>query len=123
MNKSVTKQKVKPCRLTTKETPIASCEVMVVDVIYRIAVQGIFVGIIIKAGVASLKVTDLLFAFPFCKNINQENFCPCSLAVCRLLISIIKFSERNVNNTTELQSLFVILFSILFIAQLSMQFQ
>ena len=60
MNKSVTKQKVKPCRLTTKETPIASCEVMVVDVIYRIAVQGIFVGIVIKAGVASLKVTDLL---------------------------------------------------------------
>ena len=30
---------------------------MVVDLIYRIAVQGIFVGIIIKAGAASLKVT------------------------------------------------------------------
>ena len=40
---------------------------MLVDVIYRIADQGIFVGIIIKAGAASLKVTDLLFAFPFCK--------------------------------------------------------
>ena len=58
------------CRLTAKETPVASCEVMVVDVIYRIAVQGIFVGIIIKAGAASLKVTDLLFAFLFCKKIN-----------------------------------------------------
>ena len=46
---------------------MASCKVTVVDVIYRIAVQGIFEGIIIKAGAASLKVTDLLFAFPFCK--------------------------------------------------------
>ena len=53
------------CRLTAEETPIASCQVMVVDVIYRIAVQGIFVGIIIKAGAASLKVTDLLFALLF----------------------------------------------------------
>ena len=40
---------------------------MLVDVIYRIADHGIFVGIIIKAGAASLKVTDLLYAFPFCK--------------------------------------------------------
>ena len=42
---------------------------MLVDVIYRIADQGIFVGFIIKAGAASLKVTDLdlLFAFPCCK--------------------------------------------------------
>ena len=31
-----------------------------------IAVQGIFVGIIIKASGAILKVTDLLFAFAFC---------------------------------------------------------
>ena len=64
---------------------------MVVDVIYRIAVQGIFVGIIIKAGAASLKVADLLFAFPFLKKINQQNCRPCSLgslAVCCLLISI-----------------------------------
>ena len=83
------------CRLTAKETPIASCEVIVVDVIYRIAVQGIFVGIIIKAGAASLKVTDLLFAFLFCKKINQENSCPSSLAVCCLLISIMKFSEHS----------------------------
>ena len=52
-------------RLTAKETSIASCEVL--DEKYRIAVQGIFVGIIIKAGGASLKVTDLLFAFAFCK--------------------------------------------------------
>ena len=34
---------------------------------HRIAVQGIFVGIIIKAGGASVKVTDLMFAFAFCK--------------------------------------------------------
>ena len=34
---------------------------------HRIAVQGIFVGIIIKASGASLRVTDLLFAFAFCK--------------------------------------------------------
>ena len=34
---------------------------------HRIAVQGIFVGIIIKAGGASVKVTDLLFLFAFCK--------------------------------------------------------
>ena len=40
---------------------------MLVDEIYRIADQGFFVGIIIKAGAASLKVTDLLFAFPCCK--------------------------------------------------------
>ena len=35
-------------RLTAKETSIANCEVL--DEKYRIAVQGIFVGIIIKAG-------------------------------------------------------------------------
>ena len=34
---------------------------------FCIAVQGIFVGIIIKASAASLKVTNLLFAFTFCK--------------------------------------------------------
>ena len=52
-------------RLTAKETSIANCAVL--DEKNRIAVQGIFVGIIIKAGGASLKVTDLLFAFAFCK--------------------------------------------------------
>ena len=52
-------------RLTAKETSIASCEVL--DEKYRIAVQGIFVGIIIKAGGASPKVTDLSFVFAFCK--------------------------------------------------------
>ena len=41
------------------------CEVL--DEKYRIAVQGIFVGIMIKASGASLEVTDLLFAFDFCK--------------------------------------------------------
>ena len=39
------------------------CEV--IDEKHRIAVQGIFVGIIIKTSSASLKVTDLLFAFAF----------------------------------------------------------
>ena len=56
---------VRKRRHTAKETSIANCEVL--DEKYRIAVQGIFVGIIIKAGGASRKVTDLLFAFAFCK--------------------------------------------------------
>ena len=43
---------VRKVRLTAKETSIASFEVL--DVIYRITVQGIFVGIIIKASAASL---------------------------------------------------------------------
>ena len=34
---------------------------------FCIAIQGIFEGIVIKASAASLKVTDLLFAFAFCK--------------------------------------------------------
>ena len=38
---------VRKRRLTAKETSIANCEVL--DEKYRIAVQGIFVGIIIKA--------------------------------------------------------------------------
>ena len=41
------------------------CEVL--DEKYRIAVQGTFVGIMIKASGASLEVTDMLFAFDFCK--------------------------------------------------------
>ena len=56
---------VRKWRLTAKETSIANCEVL--DEKHRIAVQGIFVGIIIKAGDASVKVTDLMFAFAFCK--------------------------------------------------------
>ena len=56
---------VRKRRLTAKETSIANCEVL--DEKHRIAVQGIFVGIIIKAGCASVKVTDLMFAFAFCK--------------------------------------------------------
>ena len=56
---------VRKRRHTAKEISIANCEVL--DEKYRIAVQGVFVGIIIKAGGASLKVTDLLFAFAFCK--------------------------------------------------------
>ena len=51
---------VRKRRLTAaKETSIANCEVL--DEKYRIAVQGIFVGIIIKAGGASVKVTDLFY--------------------------------------------------------------
>ena len=52
-------------RLTAKETSIAIFEVL--DEKCPIAVQGIFVGIIIKASAASIQVTDLLFAFAFCK--------------------------------------------------------
>ena len=48
-----------------EETSIANCEVL--DEKHRIAVQGIFVDIIIKAGDASLKVKDLLFAIAFCE--------------------------------------------------------
>ena len=52
--------------LIVKETSIANCEVL--DEKHRmIAVQGIFVGIIIKASGATRKVTDLLFAFAFSK--------------------------------------------------------
>ena len=39
---------VRKRRLTAKETSIANCEVL--DEKYRIAVQGIFAGIIIKVG-------------------------------------------------------------------------
>ena len=56
---------VRKRRLIAKETSIANREV--IDEKQRIAVQGIFVGIIIKAGGASVKVTGLLFAFAFCK--------------------------------------------------------
>ena len=56
---------VRKRKLITKETSVANCEVL--DEKHRIAVQGIFVGIIIKAGGASVKVKDLLFVFAFCK--------------------------------------------------------
>ena len=53
-------------RLIVKETSIANCEVL--DEKHRMmAVQGIFVGIIIKASGPTLKVTDLLFSFAFFK--------------------------------------------------------
>ena len=51
--------------LIRRENSIASCEAL--EEKCRIAVQGIFVGIIIKASAASLKATDLLFAFTFCQ--------------------------------------------------------
>ena len=52
--------------LIAKKTSIANC--VVLDEKHRIAVQGIFVGIIVKTSGACLKVTDLLFAFAFWKN-------------------------------------------------------
>ena len=52
---------VRKQRLIAKETSI-------LDEKHRmIAFQGIFVGIIIKASGTTLKLTDLLFAFAFCK--------------------------------------------------------
>ena len=54
---------VRKRRLIAKETSIANCEVL--DEKHRIAVQGIFVGIIIKTGGAGVKVTDLFFALAF----------------------------------------------------------
>ena len=57
---------VRKRRLIAEETSIANCEVL--DEKHRmIAVQGIFVGIIIKASGATRKVTDLLFPFAFSK--------------------------------------------------------
>ena len=53
---------------------------------YRIAVQGISVGIIIKAGGASLKVTDFLFAFALCKN-KQGIETVSSLVGCLLFVN------------------------------------
>ena len=106
---------VRKLRLTAKETSIASFEVL--DVIKCIAVQGIFEGIIIKASAAGLQATNLLFAT---KNVFLR-----SLAVCCLLISIIRFSElfrpavkQKHNRTTK--RVCIILFFILFIVQLSM---
>ena len=52
-------------RLIVKETSMANCEVL--NEKHRmIAVQGIFVSIIIKVSGATLKVTDLSFALAFC---------------------------------------------------------
>ena len=57
-------------RIIAKETSIAKCEAL--DEKHRITVQGISVGIIIKAGGASVKVIDLLFAFAFCKQKTRK---------------------------------------------------
>ena len=62
--------------------------------------------------------------------INQENWCPHSVAVCCLLITILinnlselsRSAVKQQHNHGELQSVFVILFFLLFIGQLSMQF-
>ena len=75
---------VRKRRLTAKETSIANCEVL--DEKYRIAVQGIFVGIIIKAGGASVKVTDL-FAFAFCKKMKIPGKLESSLVGCLLFVN------------------------------------
>ena len=52
-----------------------------------------FVGIIIKAGGASVKVTELLFAFAFCKKQTRKTGVLARLAVYRLKISINKVSK------------------------------
>ena len=83
---------VRKRRLTAKETSIANCEVL--DEKYRIAVQGIFVGIIIKAGGASVKVTDLLFAFAFCKKQTRKTAVLARLAVCRLRFRLINLASQ-----------------------------
>ena len=86
--------------LIAKETSIANCEVL--DEKHRIAVQGIYadlhktnVVIIIKADGASVKETDLLFAFAFCKKQTRKTGVFARLAVFCLLILINKFSERS----------------------------
>ena len=56
---------VRKRRLIVKETSMANCEVLN-EKHCMIAVQGIFVSIIIKASGATLKVKDLSFAFAFC---------------------------------------------------------
>ena len=53
-----------------KETSIANCEVL--DEKHCISVQGIFAGTITKAGSTCVKVTDLLFAFAFCKKSTRK---------------------------------------------------
>ena len=83
---------VRKRRLTAKETSIANCEVL--DEKHRIAVQGIFVGIVIKTSGASLKILNrFVVCLRFLLQINLGNCCPHSFAVCCLLISIHKFSE------------------------------
>ena len=83
---------VRKRRLTAKETSIANCEVL--DEKHRIAVQGIFVGIVIKTSGASFKILNrFVVCLRFLLQINLGNWCPHSLAVCYLLISIHKFSE------------------------------
>ena len=84
---------VRKRRLLAKETSIASCEVL--DEKHRIAVQGIYadlhktnVVIIIKAGGASVKETDLLFAFAFCKKQTRKTGVLARLAVGCLSILI-----------------------------------
>ena len=75
---------VRKRRLTAKETSIDNCEVL--DENYRIAVQGIYVGIII---------TDWLFAFAFCK--YKPGKLVSSLVSCLLLflkIYVLKIGEN-----------------------------
>ena len=61
---------------------------------HRIAVQGIFVGIVIKAGDASVKVTDLLFAFAFCKKQTRKTGVLARLAVYRLRFRLINLASQ-----------------------------
>ena len=72
---------VRKRRLTAKQTSIIRRKILHRE----IAVQGIFVGIIIKAGGASLKVTDLLFASLFVK--NKPGILMSSLVGCLLFVN------------------------------------
>ena len=70
-------------RLIPKETSIANCEVLDAGkALHRCS------------GGASVKVTDLLFAFAFCKKETRKTGLLARLAVCLFFaISINKFSE------------------------------
>ena len=76
----------------------------------------------------SLKVTDLLFGFTLCekkkqkqKQKNRRGKLLTSLVCDYRLLNLASFSDLQYNNhTTQLQSVFLILFFVLFIGQFSM---
>ena len=78
---------VRKRRLTAKETSIANCQVL--DEKYRIAVQGIFVGIIIKTTGASLKVLKKLVCRRFLLK-NKPGKLVSSLVGCLLFVNFDK---------------------------------
>ena len=82
-----------------------------------------FEGIIIKVSALILKVKDLLFGFTLLKKKkNRPEKLLSSLVGDYRLLNLASFSDLQYNNqTAELQSVFVILFFILFIGQSNMQ--